>query len=528
MQTHFPIEDYEEEIVDTVRKNQVVVIAAETGAGKSTKVPLMLYAAGIDDDKMIAVTQPRRVAAMTLATWVAQSDGSELGDLIGYHIKGESRVSKETMIKYMTEGILLAELHSDPELRRYNVIVVDEAHERGVNQDLLLALLKKVMQQRHDLKLVIMSATIDEDRFSKHFDNCPVIKVPGRVFPVEVRYVPNESDLRRSVEVCADRVIEILNGREQGDILVFMPDENTIKETCKKIEEKMPEGVMVFPLYGTQSPDEQREALADRPERRVIVATNIAETSLTIDGVVHVVDSGFIKQVRYVSATMSALEIAEHSKAGCDQRKGRAGRTQAGICHRMFTRADLDERDGFTKPEILRMSLDQVLLHLRCLNYSMDEILALEFMDAPGEKRWHEAEAILKMLGCIDENGDVSPVGQRIERLKVAPMLGRMLLESEKYGCVDEMATVVAGFISRPLFVRPKDKDKEADASHAKFKDRTSDALTTLAVFNAWNKNGRATSVSLDTIEFVQTPTNYWARDNFLSYRALKEIRPLA
>lgn len=507
-----PIEAYEARIVEAVREHRVVVVAAETGAGKSTLVPLMLLRAGLAENGLIGVTQPRRVAAMTVSSYVAFLHGSALGETIGFHIRAQRQFGRETRIKFMTEGILLRELHSDPELRRYQVVVVDEAHERGVNQDLLLALLKQVLRRRDDLRVLIMSATIDEQRFADHFGGAPIIKVPGRVYSVDVRYEEETLlGIGMVVQRAAEKVVEIISSRDSGDILVFMPDEETIKAVCALLEASELRGLRILPLYGTQSPDEQREVFRRDGQRRVIVATNIAETSITLDGVRHVVDSGLIKSMTYVSASMSALKVGEHSQAGCEQRCGRAGRTQAGICHRLFTQADFAERPQYTSPEIQRMSLDQVLLHLRALGYSLDEVLSLEFMDPPGEERWREAENRLRTLGALGADGQVSDDGLRMERLPVAPMLGRMVLEADKYGCLKQIVPIVAGFTTRPVFVRPRGKEEEADQQHTLLKDARSDALTLLRVWQLWSQQPNGARHS-------------WARERFLSSRALCEI----
>lgn len=519
MSQELPILAYEREIAQAVRQHPVTVIAAETGAGKSTQVPLMLLRAGFGGRGMIGITQPRRVAAMSVSEYVAQCHGSELGDVIGYQIRG-GRVldNRTTRVKFMTEGILLREIHpdSDPQLRRYEVVIVDEAHERGINQDLILALLKRVRRERPELKIIVMSATMDEERFAQHFADevtpaAPIIRVPGRVFPVDIRY--EQETPYKSADACAAKVAEIVCGGELGDILVFLPDEQTIKKACDAIENERLPNVRVLPLYGSQAPDEQRAVFERSRERRVIVATNIAETSITIDGVVHVVDSGLVKGMCYVSAGMSALRIMEHSQAGCTQRAGRAGRTQPGICHRLFSREDFEDRLAYTEPEILRMALDQILLHLLALGYAMDGIKTFEFMDPPGDARWDEAEARLKLLGALDKDGAVTKDGELMERLPAAPILGRMILAAAKFGCVREIVTIAAAFTARQVFVRPRGKEYEADEAHTRFKGLNSDALSLLRVYKAWcarvDENGNR---------------NAWARDNFLSSRALREI----
>lgn len=512
-----PIHAFERQILDALHDHQVVVIAADTGAGKSTEVPMMLHRAGYGANGIIGVTEPRRVAAMTLSEYVAEKNGGELGGVVGYQIGGQRELSRDTVVKYMTEGILLRELHGNPTLSRtkrhpgYSVIIADEVHKRGVNQDLILALMKDVLLRRPDLKLVIMSATIDEECFSEHFGGAPIVKVPGRMHPVDVRWA--DYDPFDSVQAAVDKTVEVLESQEPGDVLVFMPDEKTIKKVCEGVETRCSSAVRVFPLYGNQAPEDQREALRRRSQRRVIVATNIAETSLTIDGVVHVIDSGEIKQVRYVSETMSALEVCEHSKAGCEQRKGRAGRTQAGVCHRLYTRGSYDDRDAFTKPEILRTSLDGVLLHLRCLDYTMDEVLGLQLMDAPPRSRWERAQELLVLLGCMDADGEVTDSGRLIDQLAVSPMIGRMILTGVEYGCTDQIATIAAGLLARPVFVRPKGHEAAAKLAHQKFMDAKSDACTILKVYDAWEKACEKTDRPWD-----------WARECYLSTRALREI----
>lgn len=517
MSQELPILAYEEQIVEAVRLHQVTVIAAETGAGKSTQVPLMLLRAGFGREGMIGITQPRRVAAMSVAEYVAQCHGTRLGDVIGYQIRGERVLGQQTRVKFMTEGILLREIHPDwdPQLRKYEIVIVDEAHERGINQDLILALLKRVLRERPDLKVIIMSATMNEERFAQHFADekttVPIIRVPGRVFPVEVRY--EQETPFRPVDACVAKVADIVRSGERGDVLVFLPDEQTIKQACDGIEGERLSNVRVLPLYGNQSPDEQRLVFERTRERRVIVATNIAETSLTIDGVIHVVDSGLVKGMCYVSAGMSALRVMEHSQAGCTQRAGRAGRTQPGVCHRLFTREEFEDREPYTEPEIRRMALDQILLHLRVLGYSMDEIREFEFMDPPGDRRWDEAEERLMLLGALDKDGAVTKDGKVMEGLPVAPILGRMILAAAKFGCVREIVTIAAAFTARQVFVRPRGKEYDADEAHTRFKGLHSDALSLLHAYKAWcaqkDENGNR---------------NAWARDNFLSSRALREI----
>lgn len=505
-----PFDAHASQFLDLVREHQVVVLEAQTGAGKSTKAPLALLQAGVGGDKLIGVTEPRRPAARNLAKWVAQLHGTPMGQAVGYQI-GQDNKARGAQLKYMTEGILLAQMRSDPLLERYGVIVLDEVHERGVNQDLLMALVKGVLPHRPDLKVVVMSATIDAKKFSDYFGGAPVLSVPGRTFPVEVRYLDHTPySVDGSIDACADKILEILAGREPGDILAFLPDQATIMKVVRKVEAELRGApVRVLPLFGAQAQEDQEKVFVRDGQRRVIVATNIAETSLTIDGVRHVVDTGLIKAMVYVDASMSALQITEHSRAGCDQRKGRAGRTQDGICHRLYTEQSFRDRDGFTSPEINRMALDQVLLTLRCLGYAFDAITGLDLLDPPTLEKWEQAQARLKLLGAISAEGDVTRDGQRMNRLQVEPMIGRMILEGESHGCLEQVVTIAAALsATRQLFVRPKGKEAEADIAHPQFYVEGSDPLTYLKVWEAWVEKRRDWR---------------WARDNFLSSKALSQ-----
>lgn len=508
-----PFDAREAEFLDLARQNQVVILAAETGAGKSTKAPLALLRAGLGGNKLIGVSEPRRPAATMLADRVSELNGTELGTVVGYQIGQDVTLGSQTRLAYLTEGVLLNQLHKDPLLSRYSVLVLDEVHERGVNQDLLMALVKNLLPKRPDLKVVVMSATIDTDKFSRYFGNAPVLTVPGRVFPVEVRYAKETPENGGMVTACIEKVLEILHGNEPGDILVFLPDQATIMQVVNALE-KEKEGELsryrFLPLYGTQAPGDQKEVFFSDHRRRVIMATNIAETSLTIDGVRHIVDSGQIKETVYVGANMSALQVTEHSQAGCNQRKGRAGRTQDGICHRLYTKEDFESRVEFTKPEILRMSLDQVLLDLRCLKYTLAEILSLDLMDAPKPQQWKDAEMRLKLLGAIGTDSEVTKDGHRMKRFHVEPMIGRMILEGEKHGCLEEVITIAACLAgTRPIFIAPKNVREEARRAKKGFDDPNSDLLTLLKVWRQWDRTDG---------------DHRWARGNFLSSRALSQV----
>ncbi len=506
-----PIDAFEQEIVQAVRKNRVTVISAETGAGKSTRVPAMLMRGGFCvGGKMIGVTEPLRLSASLIPEFVAKTLGCQVGEHVGYQIGGERVFDpKTTLIKYMTIGVMNNELHRDPHLRRYSVVIADEIHERSIEQDLQLAMLKKLLDLREDLKVVVMSATFDTNQYADYFGVCQdaIITVPGRTFPVDVHYLRDEPD--DPVAACADQIGQIVRRRLPGDILTFLPDEKSINKV-RDLLAKQELGIAVHRLLRNQTKEERDSAVYARGDQRVILSTNIAETGVTVDGVRHVVDSGLVKQDVYVSAAMSALEVVPHSQAGCNQRMGRAGRTQSGECWRMYTKEDFDHRFGYTRPAILRSALDSTLLQLRCLGYSQDEVLSLGLLDDPGVKRWTEADERLKLLGALDAQGSVTDDGRVINRLPVSPMLARIILAGNKYGCLREAVIMAAGLAARPVYYNvPKEEREQVDAARAAFVNEASDHLTLLAVWQAWDRN---------------RDTDGWAREKCVSFQALREI----
>lgn len=488
MDTHLPIMAHRDEIVALVRANPVVIVAGETGSGKTTVVPRFLLEEGLAPHGMIAVTEPRRIAAVSVATYVASQYGEEAGGIIGYRIRHDNRTDPDaTRITYMTEGVLLRELLADPLLRRYDVIILDEVHERGVNQDLLMALMKELLPRRPELRLVAMSATIDEGRFAEYF-GAPIVRVKGRAFPVTVEWAEHGSD--DHVMAAVEKINELL-GRTDGDILTFMPDYASIRQTLELLALSpvaKSHGITVLPLYGNQSPEEQL-AVFSRTGRSVIVATNVAETSVTLDGVTAVVDTGLIKEMRYFPATgTSALKVGRHSKAGCTQRTGRAGRTAPGICARLYTEDDFESRREQTVPEIRRLSLEQVFLQMRAMGFEEKQIKRFDFPDPPNRALWDDARKTLELLGALDERGQITADGAFMAEIPLPPSVTRMILSARKHGCVAPVITVAASFSTRPVFVRPPGREEEADFAHGAFRDPRSDFLTLLNVVRQWRK----------------------------------------
>lgn len=483
MNTPLPIEAHFTEIVDTVRRHQVTVIAGETGCGKTSRVPLMLLDDWSGNAGQIICTQPRRIAAMAVSAYAASLRGTELGTEIGYQIRHKNVSGVETRVKYATEGILLREMRSDPLLTKYAVIILDEVHERGINQDTLMALMPELLAKRPELKLVLMSATLDEQRFAEAF-NAPVIRTDGRTHPVRIEYVGSSSDVTRHAAGVTARALR----ETVGDVLVFMPDERHIRATVSLLEERFPD-LGIHALYGNQSPAEQR-AVLDRTGRSVIVATNIAETSLTLDGLTAVVDSGLIKEMSYDPAwAASTFRVVPHARAGCDQRAGRAGRTQPGVCYRLYDEADFLKRPAYTVPEILRSSLEPVLLALKGIGLEDDAIRELPFLNRPSAALWDDARDRLILLGGLTPDGRLTKDGERMSDIPLPPAVTRMVLAAADLGCARPVATIAATFATRPVFVRPQGEEAESDAAHERFRVETSDFLTTLKAVTAWRMN---------------------------------------
>ncbi len=503
MQARLPIDAHVAEITDTVRRHQVTVIAGETGCGKTSRVPLMLLDDWSGNAGQIVCTQPRRIAAMAVSAYASSLHGTELGTEIGYQIRHKNVTDSTTRVKYATEGILLREMRSDPLLSKYAVIILDEVHERGINQDVLMALMPAVLAARPELKLVLMSATLDEQRFAQAFD-APVIHVKGRTHPVHIEYVGSSPDVIRHAADFTARALK----KTHGDVLVFMPDERHIRLTVSLLEQRHAD-IGIYALYGNQSPDEQR-AVLDRTRRSVIVATNIAETSLTLDGLTAVVDSGLIKEMSYDPAwAASTFRVVPHARAGCDQRAGRAGRTQPGICYRLYSEAEFRQRPAYTVPEILRSSLEPVLLALKGIGLDSDELRELPFLNPPSAALWDDARDRLILLRGLTPDGHLTKDGERMSDIPLPPAVTRMVLAATDLRCVRSVATIAATFATRPVFVRPQGEEEDADAAHERFRVDFSDFLTTLKAVTAWR-------LSRDRMAF--------AKANYLHQTALEEI----
>jgi ATP-dependent helicase HrpA len=448
--TELPIVAKRHDIIEAIVAHQVVVITGDTGSGKSTQIPKMCLEAGRGDRRLIGCTQPRRIAAVTLSQRVAEELGPSQRHWVGYKIRFQDRTSRATRIKFMTDGILLAETQSDRLFRAYDTIIVDEAHERSLNIDFLLGILHRNLHKRPDLKVVITSATIDPEKFSDAFDHAPIIEVSGRTYPVQVWYRPPvENETGRGAEIThVDRAIravrELKRCGERGDMLIFMPTESDIRETVSRLEESTLAGrTLVLPLFGRLAGGDQRKVFQRSDREKIVVATNVAETSITIPGIRYVIDTGLARISQYNARSRTqGLPIVPISKASSDQRKGRCGRVMAGICIRLYDEDDYASREDFTPPEIQRSNLAEVILRMLALR--LGDVKKFPFLDPPSPAAVKDGFSMLHELGAVDNRRRLTRTGRIMARLPLDPRLSRMLLEAKKEHAVEEMAVLCA------------------------------------------------------------------------------------
>ncbi len=479
-----PVSQHREELLRAIRDHQVVVVAGETGSGKTTQLPKICLELGRGDGAMIAHTQPRRLAARTVAERIAEELRVPLGGAVGYSVRFNSRAGRDTRVRLMTDGLLLAEIQRDRQLKRYDTIIVDEAHERSLNIDFLLGYLAQLLPRRPDLKLIITSATIDPERFSRHFGDAPIVEVSGRTYPVEVRYrePPEETE---QAEAVADAAEELLRDAG-GDVLVFLSGEREIRDTAEVLRGRLGPKTDVLPLYARLASNEQLAIFKPHSRRRVVLATNVAETSLTVPGIRAVVDVGTARISRYSARLkVQRLPIEPVSQASADQRKGRCGRVADGICVRLYSEEDFLERPRFTDPEILRTNLASVILQMAALGLGAVE--RFPFLDPPDARQIRDGVRLLEELGAISVGGGselkLTKVGRRLARLPVDPRLGRMVLAADELSCLDEVIVIAAALSIQDPRERPSDERGTADELHARFADETSDFM---ALLNLW------------------------------------------
>ncbi|MDP3849994.1 MAG: ATP-dependent RNA helicase HrpA [Luteolibacter sp.] len=480
-----PVVEHREEILAALRTRQVVVVVSDTGSGKTTQLPKMVAEAMGPDGGRIGCTQPRRIAAASVAKRVAEELTVPLGGFVGYQVRFDDRTSRDTRIKFMTDGILLAETQGDPELRQYQVLILDEAHERSLNIDFLLGWLKRLLEKRRDLKLVISSATLDAGSFAAFFGSgnreVPVIEAPGRMFPVAEFFLPPQDDEDLPQHVA--RAVDWLAGVEpRGDVLVFLPGEREIRECAELLDGRRYPGTEVLPLFARLGLADQQRVFNPGNNRRIILATNVAETSLTIPRIACVIDSGVARVNRWSPGKgVQRLQIEPVSQASARQRKGRCGRVRDGVCLRLYEEEELTERPEFTDPEIRRSSLAGVILRMKALG--LPEISDFPFLDPPAPKAVSEGYRTLREVGALDREKNLTDYGRRMSRLPVDPRLGRMLIEARKEDCLAEMLPIIAALESNDARERPAEKAREADAAHARWKDGGSDFIGILRMW---------------------------------------------
>ena len=528
-----PILERKDAIVEAIRRHQVVVITGETGSGKTTQIPKMCIEAGRGLTGLIGCTQPRRIAATTVARRIAEELGEDLGRSVGYKIRFDDTTPRHAFFKIMTDGILLMEAQHDPRLSAYDTIIVDEAHERSLNIDFILGILRGLLTRRRDLHVIITSATIDTQKFAEAFGDAPVIEVSGRLYPVDVRYHPLDPGLEEKgeithVEAAVRAVEEIIERREPGDMLIFMPTEQDIRETCNLLTGRLREGATILPLFSRLTTAEQQRVFRPLAERKIVVATNVAETSITIPGIRYVIDTGLARIAQYNPRSRTAgLPVRAISRSSADQRKGRCGRVQNGICIRLYEEDDYLGRPLYTPPEILRSNLAGVILRMLALN--LGDIDAFPFIDRPAPKSIRDGIEILLEIGAIEpeeqeEHSSTRPWrlterGRIMARLPLDPRLSRMILEARHEGCLAEIVVIAAALAIQDPRERPAEKEAQADQAHARFKDPASDFSALLALWRRSHESGDSPKTASGLRRFC--------RDHFLSHRRMREWRDI-
>ncbi|KAK4876670.1 hypothetical protein RN001_009176 [Aquatica leii] len=512
---YLPVFAVRQELLNVIRENSVVIIVGETGSGKTTQLTQYLHEDGYSKYGMIGCTQPRRVAAMSVAKRVSDEMGTQLGDEVGYAIRFEDCTSENTVIKYMTDGILLRESLREAELDHYSAIIMDEAHERSLSTDVLFGLLREIVAKRHDLKLIVTSATMDSSKFSLFFGNVPTFTIPGRTFPVETLFSKNP--VEDYVDAAVKQALQIHLQPPSGDILIFMPGQEDIEVTCEVLTERLTEienapELSILPIYSQLPSDLQAKIFQRSPEgiRKCVVATNIAETSLTVDGIIFVIDSGYCKlKVYNPRIGMDALQIYPISQANANQRSGRAGRTGPGQAFRLYTERQYKEELLVTNvPEIQRTNLANTVLLLKSLG--VEDLLQFHFMDPPPQDNILNSLYQLWILGALDNTGILTKLGRQMAEFPLDPPQCQMLIVSSQMGCTEEILTIVSMLSVPSIFYRPKGREEEADSVREKFQVPESDHLTYLHVYNQWKQNNYS---------------SHWCNEHFIHVKAMRKVR---
>jgi ATP-dependent helicase HrpA len=516
-----PVNEHREAIAAAIHDHQVVVVCGETGSGKTTQIPKICLSLGLGAGGMIGHTQPRRIAARSVAARISEELGAELGALVGYKVRFSDHLGPGTVVKLMTDGILLAETQGDPNLDQYEALIIDEAHERSLNVDFLLGYLHRLLPRRPGLKVIITSATIDPERFSRHFGDAPIIEVSGRTYPVEMRYRPliseDEDERDRDLQQAILDAVDEVSRLGPGDILIFLSGEREIRETAESLRKHHPSGSEILPLYARLSASEQNRVFQPHRGRRIVLATNVAETSLTVPGIRYVIDPGYARISRYsYRSKVQRLPVEKISQASANQRAGRCGRVSAGVCVRLYSEEGFKARPEFTDPEILRTNLAAVVLQMCILK--LGEVEDFPFVDPPDTRLVNDAFKLLFELGAVDEGRRVTELGRQLARLPVDPRLGRMVLAGRDQGCLGEMLTI-AGFLAiQDPRERPLDHQPAADEKHRRFRDERSDFQAVLNLWDYYHEQARHLS---------KNKLRNLCRDDFLSYVRMREWQEL-
>ncbi|MBU3735605.1 MAG: ATP-dependent RNA helicase HrpA, partial [Methylobacterium sp.] len=517
-----PVNQRRDEIAAAIAAHQVVIVCGETGSGKTTQLPKICLELGRGAGGLIGHTQPRRIAARSVASRIAQELKSPLGEQVGYKVRFNDKLHDSAYVKLMTDGILLAETQGDRFLNAYDTLIIDEAHERSLNIDFLLGYLKQLLPKRPDLKVIVTSATIDAERFSRHFDGAPVIEVSGRLYPVEVRYRPlqetEEDEQEETMEAAILDAVDDLSRLGGGDILVFLPGEREIRDTAEHLRKHHPRGAEILPLFARLSIEDQQKVFRSSGGRRIVLATNVAETSLTVPGIKYVIDTGLARVNRYSPrAKVEQLQIEKISQAAARQRAGRCGRVSNGICVRLYSEEDFNARPEFTDPEILRSSLAAVILRMAALR--LGDVAEFPFIEPPHSRLIADGYQLLQELGAVDAQRRITDLGSQLARLPLDPRVGRMVLAARKENCLREILVIGAALAVQDPRERPMDKREAADQAHAKFADERSDFMGYLKLWDWYDDALKHKKSNRDLLNQCHR--------HFLSFLRLKEWREL-
>ncbi len=512
-----PVSERRAEILTAIQKNQVMIVAGETGSGKTTQLPKICLDAGRGVAGLIGHTQPRRIAARSVAVRIASELQCELGHAVGYKVRFSDHTRPESYIKLMTDGILLAESQADRFLNQYDTLIIDEAHERSLNIDFLLGYLKQLLPKRPDLKLIITSATIDTERFSQHFADAPIIEVSGRTYPVEIRYRPlqaeDEDEQDRDIQQAICDAADELARFGQGDVLIFLPGEREIRETAETLRKHHPPHTEILPLYARLSASDQNRIFQSHKGRRIVLSTNVAETSLTVPGIRYVIDPGLVRLSRYSHRTkVQRLPIEKTSQASANQRAGRCGRVGPGVCIRLYSETEFQARPEFTDPEIKRSNLASVILQMKSLR--LGDIEDFPFVEAPENRLITDGYKLLEELGAVDARKQLTESGRHLAKLPLDPRVARMVLAGKDENSLSEMLIIASALSVQEPRERPHDKQQKADEKHKAFADEKSDFIAYLNLWRAYHEQSK---------HLTNNKLRKWCRDNFISYMRLRE-----